>query len=200
MPLCWRSQEFPVVWPQIVFLQCDWRLENSPLKAMMLMKPEESAEHHQTLTLWVGSGHETTWKIFNISMRWTDRLTHQKKVRFLRLYLGTQLFQVSCYTVMIVECVHQNNTGACGLVATYDVWSICYWANSQRKNRTKPNLSWSQTQTQLQLGSLPILCMGIYWKWYTHQMRSGDETMFKHFLRLMNRQGVWQTGCANEKQ
>ena len=30
-------------------LQCDWRMQNSSLKAINLMKPEESAGGHQTL-------------------------------------------------------------------------------------------------------------------------------------------------------
>ena len=44
---------------RLCFLQCDWRLENSPQKASTLMKSEVSVKRHQTLSSRVGSGHKT---------------------------------------------------------------------------------------------------------------------------------------------
>ena len=40
----------------MVFLQCDWQMENSP---QIRKKPEGLAKCHQTLSSWVGSGDET---------------------------------------------------------------------------------------------------------------------------------------------
>ena len=45
---------------RLCFLQCDWRLENSPQRAILLMKPDGLVECHQTLSSLVGSGHESS--------------------------------------------------------------------------------------------------------------------------------------------
>ena len=61
MSLYSSSQEFPALQPQIVFfLQCDWQLENHPQTAINVNEAQ-GVGCHQTLSSWVGSGHETMW-------------------------------------------------------------------------------------------------------------------------------------------